>query len=67
MWREWRYDGKTCGRHRVARLMRQLQLYGIPQRRKLQRQAPAQRPVGVRNHLERDFSAQHANTKWRHE
>lgn len=64
IWQELRYTGETCGRHRVARLMRLLNLQGIPQRRKSRRAAPGQRPAGIQNHLERNFTAEQPNAKW---
>jgi putative transposase len=56
--------GYRCGRHRVARLMRQAGLRGLP-RRKFVR--TTQRVTGapqVPDRLERDFSAAAANQKW---
>lgn len=64
IWLELRYTGETCGRHRVARLMRLLHLRGIPQRGKSRRAAPGLRPAGIQNHLERDFTAEQPNAKW---
>lgn len=62
--RELRYTGETCGKHRVARLMRDMGLQGIPQRRSWRKKPSTQRPDGIINHLERDFSADEANAKW---
>ncbi len=39
-------------------------LQGIPQRRRWRRKQSGIRPAYVRNHLERDFTATEANTKW---
>jgi putative transposase len=64
MWEDLRYAGERCGRHRVARLMRQAGLRGIPQRRHLRTKPTGTPPVGTRNHLERDFTATIPNTKW---
>ena len=64
MWDELRYRGADCGRHRVARLMRAAQLQGIPQRRRWRRKPSGARPVGISNHLQRDFTATEANTRW---
>ncbi|SEA76685.1 hypothetical protein SAMN05216411_1344, partial [Nitrosospira multiformis] len=33
-WKELRYEGEACGLNRIARLMRQQRLYGIPQRKR---------------------------------
>lgn len=64
VWQELRYEGETCGKHRVARLMRDMGLQGIPQRRRWRKKPSTQRPDGVLNHLERDFAAEEANAKW---
>ncbi len=42
MWRDLRYHGERCGRHRVARLMRAHDLQGIPQRRRWQKKGSVQ-------------------------
>jgi len=58
-------DGVTCGRHRVARLMRQNGIIALraPKRRPVttQRQAGA---LAVPNLLKQDFSASGPNLKW---
>jgi putative transposase len=59
-----RYEGETCGKNRVARLMRLEGLRGIPQRRRWRSKVSGRRPDGVSNHLARDFVAQAPNTKW---
>jgi len=64
MWEELRYAGEHCGRHRVARLMRQAGLRGIPQQRRWRTKPTGTPPPGTRNHLERDFTAAAPNTKW---
>ena len=61
---ELRYEGETCGKNRVARLMRTEGLQGIPQRRRWRRKQPGVRPIDIYNHLERDFAAHEPNTKW---
>jgi putative transposase len=58
------YEGVCVGRHRVARLMAADGLCGLPQRRRWRRKASGLRPVPVRNHLERDFSATEPNIRW---
>jgi len=53
-----------CGRHRVARLMRQAGLYGIPKpKRKGTTQSEAGRSVAP-DLVERDFTASRPNEKW---
>jgi putative transposase len=64
VWRELRYQGEVCGRHRVARLMQAQGLMGIPQRKRWRKKASGTRPAGITNHLERDFAAHAANRKW---
>jgi putative transposase len=64
LWEDLRYAGERCGRHRVARLMRQAGLRGVPQRRRWRTKPPGTPPAGTRNHLERDFTATAPNTKW---
>lgn len=64
IWEELRYAGEGCGRHRVAHLMRQAGLQGVPQRRCWRRKASGTRPAGVHNDLDRDFQPTAPNTKW---
>ena len=61
---ELRFRGETCGRNRVARLMRAEGLQGIPQRKRWRAKASTPRPPEVTNHLERDFTADAPNRKW---
>ena len=64
MQEELSYAGETASRNRVARLMASNGLFGIPQRRAWRSQRSGIRPLHVRNHLQRDFSAREPNTKW---
>ena len=64
IWEDLRYAGERCGRHRVARLMRQAGLRGIPQQRRWRTKPTGTPPPGTRNHLDRDFRAAVPNTKW---
>ena len=57
-------EGLHVGVNRVGRLMKRQDLYGIPQKRRWRRKKSSERPAFVRNHLERDFTADTANTKW---
>ncbi len=59
-----RYEGETASLNRIARLMANDGLYGVPQRRRWRHKPSGVRPVHVRNHLERDFAALEPNTKW---
>lgn len=64
IWQDLRYAGERCGKNRVASLMRQMGLQGIPQRSRWRKKPSMQRPDGIINHLERDFDADACNTKW---
>src|SRR3569832_528436 len=64
MWAQLRYGGESCSLNRVARLMRQQGLRGIPQRTRWRKKSVNQHPEDVSNHLKRDFTAQAPNTKW---
>ena len=44
--------------------MREAELRGIPQRRRWRNKPTGERPDGIVNRLQRDFSAETANTKW---
>lgn len=58
------YTGERCSLNRVARLMKQQQLVGIPALKQWRKRKSELRPAHVRNHLERDFSALEPNQKW---
>lgn len=64
IWEELRYQGESCSRNQVARLMQTAKLVGIPSLKQWRRRASTQRPKHVVNHLERDFSATKPNIKW---
>ncbi len=64
IWDELRYEGETCSKNRVARLMRVDGLQGIPQKRRWRKKQSSDRPDDIRNHLKRDFNADEPNTKW---
>ena len=58
-------EGETASLNRVARLMAVDGLQGWPRpKRRGQRGRPALTPPGVRNRLERDFTALEPETKW---
>ena len=61
---ELRRSGESCGQNRVARLMRLDGLRGIPERRRWGMKPSGNRPDGVVNHLERQFTADKPNEKW---
>lgn len=61
---ELRYLDETCSLNRVARLMQSARLTGIPARTQWRKRPSSLRPDHVSNHLQRDFTAQQANTKW---
>ena len=58
------YDGVHCSLNRIARLMREQGLRGIPQKRRWLKKSNSERPEGVENHLNRQFSADEPNRKW---
>mgnify|MGYP001595466779 CR=1 FL=1 len=55
--------GYTCGRHRVARLMRQNSLMGVPVRRK-PRFVTGRPSVVAPNRLQQDFTVEHPDRVW---
>lgn len=64
IWDDLRYDGETCSLNRVARLMKNNHLVGIPAKRSWKRRTSEPRPAHIVNHLDRDFAADRAGTKW---
>ena len=61
---ELRDEGYRCGRHKVARLMRQAGLTGCPKRRfQVTTQRDPSHPVAA-NLLEQDFTAEGPNQRW---
>lgn len=61
---ELRFEGRMCGKNRVARLMKVDGLQGIPQKRRWNKKPSGQRPDGISNHLGRVFHTEEPNTKW---
>lgn len=55
IWEDLRFAGETCSVNRVARLMHKQGLRGIPQKKRWRKKGSDVRPVGVANHLARDF------------
>jgi putative transposase len=55
--------GESCGRHKVARLMRQAGLRGCPKKRYRSHSSPAV-AVKAANLLQQDFSAEQSNERW---
>ena len=64
IWKALQGGGQACGKHRVARLMKLEGLVGIPSKKRWRSRKAGERPVGVTNHLARDFAAATPNTKW---
>jgi putative transposase len=64
IWEDLRFAGEPCSFNRVARLMQKQGLRGIPQKKRWQKKTSGKRPVGIINHLARDFRATLPNTKW---
>jgi putative transposase len=57
-------EGETASPNRVARLMKVNDLQGWPRKKRRRQGRPNQRPEGVKNLLERDFTALEPETKW---
>ena len=64
IWEDPQYAGVTCGKNRIARLMQAHGIQGIPQRKRWRKKPSGARPVGIQNHLARDFTADESNSKW---
>ena len=64
IWQRRRQQGEGCGKHRMARLMRQAGLRGIPAPKRWKRRGAGPRPVGITNQLARNFTAPLPNAKW---
>lgn len=61
---ELKLNGETCSINRVARLMKQQAIVGIPSKQQWRKRKSTLRPGDIRNHLNRDFVADKENTKW---
>lgn len=59
-----RDEGYRCGKNRVARLMRENGLQGLPQKRRWRGKKSEPWPLRISNELERMFSADQRNEKW---
>jgi len=58
-------EGETVSLNRVARLIAAERIQGWPRRKRRGfGRAASGSPVGVKNHLERDFNAQEPERKW---
>ena len=57
-------EGEQLSLNRVARLMAAEGLQGWPRKKGRGRKAASLRPLGIRNHLKRDFTALEPDTKW---
>ena len=57
-------EGESISLNRVARLMAEHGIQGWPCKKRRGRQRKTVRPVGIKNHLERDFTALEPDTKW---
>ena len=64
IWQRLRQHGERRGKHRMARLMRQAGLRGIPAPKRWKRRQSGERPAGITNQLARDFTATAPNAKW---
>ncbi|OZG69890.1 transposase [Hahella sp. CCB-MM4] len=59
-----RAEGAFVSLNRVARLMSKHGIQGWPRRKRGRSAARTYRPLGIKNHLERNFIALEPNTKW---
>jgi len=57
-------EGASTSLNRVARLMAKHGIQGWPRKKRGRFGRRSHRPPGIRNHLERDFSALEPDTKW---
>ena len=57
-------EGVAASLNRVARLMAKHGIQGWPRRKRGRLGRASNRPLGIQNHLERDFSALEPDTKW---
>ena len=57
-------EGVVASLNRVARLMAKHGIQGWPRRKRGRLGRASNRPQGIQNHLERDFSALEPDTKW---
>jgi len=57
-------EGASISLNRVARLMAAHGIQGWPRKKGRGRKRQTVRPVGIKNHLERDFTALEPDTKW---
>lgn len=64
IWEDLRFEGETCSLNRVAKLMKDNDIQGIPALRKWKRKGSGERPDQIVNHLERDFSSDRPSEKW---
>ncbi len=64
IWEELQYADVPCSKNRVARLMQSHGIQGIPQKKRWRKKPSDKRPVGIENHLARNFHADEPNTKW---
>ena len=64
IWDDLVEEGEQCSLNRVARLMREDAIQGIPCKKKYRSKPSGTRPADIENHLERDFVADEPNAKW---
>ena len=64
IWEELQYAGVRCSKNRVARLMQKNQIQGVPQKKRWRKKTSTPRPVGIQNHLAREFRASEPNRRW---
>ncbi len=64
IWDDLREEGEQCSLHRVARLMHDDAIQGIPRKKKHRSKPSGTRPADIENHLARDFTAEGPNERW---
>ncbi|KEZ75745.1 transposase Tra5-like protein [Salinisphaera hydrothermalis C41B8] len=57
-------EGETASLNRVARVMAANEIQGWPRKKNRCKAKPSVRPIGIRNHLQRNFTASEPETKW---
>jgi putative transposase len=57
-------EGETASLNRVARLMASHDIQGWPRKKPKRWNGASMRPVGIENHLSRDFTASEPHSKW---
>lgn len=57
-------EGETASLNRIARVMASNGIQGWPRKKNRRKAKPGVRPIGIGNHLKRDFTASEPEMKW---